>query len=82
MSGMRRLLMYSRPGCGLCDEMYEQLEPWQGKCGLEFSVVNIDADPALQERFGLRVPVLFLDGVELCFGRLDADLLDEALQSR
>ena len=41
--------------------------------GVAFDKVNVDADPALIERYGLRVPVLTdADGRELCHGRLDA----------
>ena len=44
--------------------------------GLSFDKVNVDADPALIERYGLRVPVLTdLGGKELCHGRLDPSVL-------
>ncbi len=81
LSRAHRLLMYTRPGCGLCHEMREQLEPWSSRPDVEFTQVDISGDASLQERFGLRIPVLFVDGDELCFGRLDADLLREALGS-
>ena len=44
--------------------------------GVAYDKVNVDADPALVERYGLRVPVLTdLAGRELCYGRLDASVL-------
>jgi len=40
--------------------------------GVVFAKVNVDADRALAERYGLRVPVLTdAKGNELCYGRLD-----------
>jgi hypothetical protein len=40
--------------------------------GIAFDKVNVDADPALAARYGLRVPVLTdAQGRELCHGRLD-----------
>lgn len=48
------LTLYTRPGCHLCEHAEERLQ------GLEFRyrTVNVDSDPALQERFGDDVPVL------------------------
>ena len=44
--------------------------------GLAFDKVNVDADPALIQRYGLRVPVLTDSaGKELCHGRLDPSVL-------
>jgi hypothetical protein len=44
--------------------------------GLAFDKVNVDADRALDERYGLRVPVLTdAQGKELCHGRLDPSVL-------
>jgi hypothetical protein len=42
--------------------------------GARFDKVNVDADPALIARYGLRVPVLTDPrGAELCHGRLDPE---------
>jgi hypothetical protein len=44
--------------------------------GERFDKVNVDADPALIQRYGLRVPVLTdTAGKELCHGRLDPAVL-------
>ena len=44
--------------------------------GIAFDKVNVDADPALVQRYGLRVPVLAdAAGNELCHGRLDPAVL-------
>ena len=46
--------LYGRKGCHLCDEMADALQA----LGIRFDKVNVDADPALKERYGLDVPVL------------------------
>lgn len=76
---MQHLLMYSRENCPLCDEMREQLTAFTNSYDCDLSVVDIAADDSLSARFSLRIPVLFVDGSELCFGKLDADLLEQAL---
>ncbi len=44
--------------------------------GIAFEEVPVDSDPALAERYGLRVPVLVdASGRELCHGRLDPAVL-------
>jgi len=46
--------------------------------GVEFEEVDVDADAALEERYGERVPVLTdADGNELCHYRLAPGVLDK-----
>jgi hypothetical protein len=45
-------------------------------------VVDVDADPQLQRRHGLDVPVLLLDGSVVCRHRLDRDELMRLLDSQ
>lgn len=43
-------------------------------------VVDVDADPILERRHGLDVPVLLLDGTVVCRHRLDAGELKRLLR--
>jgi hypothetical protein len=44
--------------------------------GVAFQALDVDADPALAERYGRRVPVLMdRDGREICHARLDVRAL-------
>ena len=47
----------------------------------EFSieVVDVDADPALESRYDLLVPVLTVNGDEICHHFLDREKLAQAL---
>ena len=74
-----RLVVYSRDGCGLCAELIEELAPLLAGQGLEFTVADVDRDATLKRRYGLRVPVLTLDGEWLCNGRLDRAALERGL---
>jgi glutaredoxin len=77
---MATLEMLTREGCGLCDEMHEALEALRPDLALPpLAIVDVDSDPQLKRRFGLKVPVLRLDGVVVCFGRLDVQELKRLL---
>ena len=56
--------MYSRRTCGLCDEAREAILSVRGDLEFEFEEVFVDADDALEREYGLRVPVVLVDGVE------------------
>ena len=45
-------------------------------------VIDVDADPDLQRRHGLNVPVLLLDGTVVCRHRLDVPELLRILRPR
>ena len=68
-------LLYTRPGCHLCDDAKDLLERY----GLTVQTVNIDEDPALIERFDTCVPVVFLDGKERFRGRVSEVLLQRLI---
>ena len=47
-------------------------------CPIEF--IDVDQDPALEEKFGEWVPVLFAKGERLCHYHLDVLKVDEYLR--
>jgi len=58
---MARLVLYSRPGCHLCDDARVVLE----RIGEPFDEIDIDSDDELFKRYFERIPVVVLDGEEL-----------------
>jgi glutaredoxin len=58
-----QLVLYSRPGCHLCEEALEQLVALHDQ-GYRFELVEIDieSDEALLRRMLERIPVLELNG--------------------
>jgi Glutaredoxin-like domain (DUF836) len=47
--------------------------------GFPVDVVDIDRDPALQARYGHKIPVLLFAGELLCHGHLDPEEVDKTL---
>jgi len=62
MPGSPLLRLYTREGCCLCEGLEERLRALDPAPALER--VDVDGDPALQARYGLRVPVLAVAGAE------------------
>lgn len=79
---MTTLTVWSREGCTLCDELLEELAPWAAGRGLDLEVRDVDADATTKRRYGLRVPVVTLDGTAVCYGRLDLPELERLLAGR
>ncbi len=70
------LVVLSREGCGLCADMLlalAELERSQAIPGV--TVVDVDSDPELARRYGLKVPVLLLDGTAICHYTLNSNEL-------
>jgi thiol-disulfide isomerase/thioredoxin len=74
-----RLTVYGRRWCHLCDEMADALAPIAARHGFAVEKIDVDTDPALETRFGLRIPVLAHGERELCEHRLDAPAVERYL---
>ena len=74
-----RFLVFSRDDCGLCEEFITALAGALAGRGIAFGIRDVDADPAMQRRYGHKVPVLTCDGSVVCHGRLDAAALARLL---
>ena len=74
-----KLTVLSREYCHLCEDLITALKRFQGRYDFDIEVVDVDADPRLEEKWGDKVPVL-LDGErELCHYYLDHDAVDARL---
>jgi hypothetical protein len=77
------LTLLVRAYCHLCDDMRAALRPLAAAAGARITEIDVDADAAIEARFGDLVPVLLLgsiDGVELCHYRLDRARVADALR--
>jgi glutaredoxin len=64
--GTRRrptVTVYTREGCGLCRKAEETVAVVAGRRA-DVVLVDIDAVPAITDRYTIRVPVVAVDGVE------------------
>ena len=58
------VVLYSRPGCHLCDEARAFLEAERARTSFELEELDIEADVELVKEYGIRIPVVVIDGVE------------------
>jgi hypothetical protein len=74
-----RFLLYSRPGCGLCEEMLSGLAALPAAQSFAVDVIDVDADLATKVRYGHKIPVLLFAGELVCHGHLDAEEVHKTL---
>ncbi|HEX6837405.1 MAG TPA: glutaredoxin family protein [Polyangia bacterium] len=79
---MKKLILYSRVGCHLCDVMKEQIEKYAGRYAFTLDVVDIDKDDKLRAEYDWDVPVLLVDGEKIAKYRLDEAMLLRRLEGQ
>ncbi|RFU63879.1 glutaredoxin family protein [Peribacillus glennii] len=67
----KRLLLYTREKCPLCDKAKVVLEELSSETGISFREIDIYSDDDLIERFGLMIPVLEWKGGIIQYGNID-----------
>ncbi len=71
--------LYGRPGCHLCDQARAELQPLARELGFRLQEVDITADDGLHRALFERIPVVAVDGCELCDFYVDESRLRAAL---
>ncbi len=61
---MHRVRLYSRPGCHLCDVARETILAQRERLTFEFEEIDIEGDDDLELEYGIRIPVVEVDGEE------------------
>ncbi len=56
------VVLFSRPGCCLCDRVAELLQSLSREFPHELRVVDIDGDPILRKKWRSHIPVIYIDG--------------------
>ena len=76
------LVVLSREGCSLCQQMLNELAELERSNAIPaVTVVDVDSDPELARRYGLKVPVLLLNGSAICHYTLNSKELLRLLGS-
>jgi glutaredoxin len=73
------VVIYSRPGCHLCDEAKLAIEAAQCRDEYTLEEINIESDPDLLERYEYDIPVITINGVEAFRHRLTSAAFRERL---
>lgn len=76
-----RVTLYTRAGCHLCEAAAAVLAAERARSPFALDVVDVDADPQLAHRYGVRVPVVAVDGVEEFEYEVPPDLLRARLRA-
>ncbi|MDO9352481.1 MAG: glutaredoxin family protein [Solirubrobacteraceae bacterium] len=79
MNATRVITLYGRPGCHLCDDALAELAPIAADTGATVEQVNIEEDDALLLAHLERIPVVLVDGVEVCTFFVDNTAVRAAL---
>ena len=74
-----KLTVLSRLYCHLCDDLIAGLRRFQQRYDFEIEVVDVDRHPALEEKWGDKVPVLLDGDLEICHYFLDVEAVDARL---
>ena len=74
-----RVVLYSKPGCHLCDDAREVVSMVCAELGESFDEVDITTSEELMELYGEQIPVTVVDDRQHDFWRVDPDRLRAAL---
>jgi glutaredoxin len=75
-----RVLLYTKPGCHLCDDMLDLLHAALHGTGVAVAERNIALDLDDYERYKHDIPVLMIDGREVARHRIAEPALMAALR--
>lgn len=76
------VIVYSRPGCHLCDDAKEVL--LKAGCVAEFVLeeINIESSPELLKKYRYDIPVVMVNGIEAFRHRVDPNTFCELLRTK
>ena len=77
---MSEVVLFSRPRCGLCDEARKVIVAVRERVAFDLREVDISGSDDLELEYGIRIPVVLVDGEEIAEIRLDPRDLETALR--
>lgn len=78
-TGRDRITLLAKPGCHLCDEARAVIERVAGEFGVGWTERDITASPQDMQEYWDKIPVTFVDGVQIDFWRVSEARLRAAL---
>lgn len=83
MSQPVQITVYRREQCDLCEEAIETIESVAGEASIPVDIeeVDVDSDPDLRERYGERIPVVYVEGTREFDLRVDPTILLSVLRA-
>lgn len=77
-----KVTLYSRPNCCLCDDAEAAIRKVIPRYHVEFEIVDVSEDEALEQAFGPMVPVVAVDGRVLFYGKVSEIRLHRILAGK
>ena len=74
-----KVVIYSRPGCHLCDEAKQTIITAVDASEYTLEEINIEGDPDLLRRYQFDIPVISINGEDVFRHRLSANQFRQAL---
>jgi hypothetical protein len=74
-----RITLLGRPGCHLCDDARAVIERVAADVGTDWEERDITTSPDDMAEYGDKIPVTFVDGVQIDFWRISETRLRKAL---
>ncbi|WP_455378894.1 glutaredoxin family protein, partial [Petrachloros mirabilis] len=75
-----KVTIFSRPDCHLCDVISRMAHAIQQEFPFDIEKVSVQESQALVERYGDRVPVVMIEGIEYCSGKITEGDLRRAIK--
>lgn len=73
VSAKAHVIIYSRPGCHLCDEAKQSIQAANCQDKYTLAEIDIESDPDLLRRYQYDIPVITINGVEAFRHRLTSE---------
>jgi len=81
MSSKAQVIVYSKPGCHLCDEATEAIRAAGCNDQIILTEINIESDPELFSKYRYDIPVIAINGVDTFMHRVTpAEFRERILQ--
>ena len=74
-----KVVIYSRPGCHLCDEAKQVIAAAAHADEYTLDEINIESDPDLIKRYQHDIPVITINGIETFKHRLTVEQFQSAI---
>ena len=71
MASKAQVIIYSKPGCHLCDEAKEAILAAGCNDQITLTEINIESDPELMSKYRHDIPVISINGVDTFMHRVD-----------
>lgn len=78
----KKVCFYTKSGCSLCEKALIRIENVRSGMPFHLEIVDITRSPKLMQEYGLHIPVVFLDGVEIFRYHVSEERLRELLLRR